>query len=86
MYAVDGLLFRMNQIIILSLQRQVIKAAHHLGHLGTTKTMQTIRGKHWFPTMNSMIEQIIGQCYECQVTTKQHMQEPVKVKDIPKKP
>ena len=50
LYAVDGLLFRMNQIIILrSLQRQVIKAAHHLGHLGTTKTKQMIRGKYWFP-------------------------------------
>lgn len=29
---------------------------------------------------------IIGQCYECQVTTKQHRQEPIKVTDIPKKP
>ena len=81
------LLFRMNQIIIPgSLQRKVIKAAHHLGHLGTTKTKQMIRAKYWFPTMNSMMEQIIGQCYECQVTTKQHRQEPIKVTDIPKKP
>ena len=87
LYTVDGLLFRMNQIIIpRSLQRQVIKAAHHLGHLGTTKTKQMIRAKYWFPTMNTMIEQIIGQCYECQVTTKQHRQEPIKVTDIPKKP
>ena len=36
--------------------------------------------------MNGMVEEIIGQCYECQVTTKQHRQEPVKVTDIPKKP
>ena len=87
LYAVDGLLFRMNHIIIpRSLQRKVIKAAHHLGHLGMTKTKQMIRGKYWFPTMNSMIEQIIGQCYECQVATKQHRQEPVKVTNIPQKP
>ena len=33
-----------------------------------------------------MVEQIIGQCYECSVTTKQHTKEPVKVTDIPKKP
>ena len=57
-----------------------------LDTLGMTKTKRMIRGKYWFPTMNSMIEQIIGQCYECQVTTKQHRQEPVKVTDIPKKP
>ena len=36
--------------------------------------------------MNSMIEQIIGQFYEYQVTTKQHKQQPIKVTDIPKKP
>ena len=36
--------------------------------------------------MNNMVEQIIRQCYECQVTTKQHRQESIKVTDIPKKP
>ena len=47
LYAVDGLLFRMNQIIILrSLQRKVIKVAHHLGHLGMTKTKQMMTGKY----------------------------------------
>ena len=35
--------------------------------------------------MNGMIEQIIDQCYECQVTAKQHRKEPIKVTDIPKK-
>jgi len=44
-----------------------------------------IRGKHWFPTINIMIEQIIGRCYEFQVATKQHRQELIKVTDIPKK-
>ena len=33
-----------------------------------------------------MLEQVITQCYECQVTTKQYRKEPVKVTDIPKKP
>lgn len=45
-----------------------------------------LREKYWFPSMNDIVEQIICQCYECQVTTKQHRQEPVKVTDIPKKP
>lgn len=83
----DDLIFRMNRIIIpTSLQRRVIKAAHHLGHLGMAKTKQMLREKYWFPTMNSMVEQIIGQWYECQLTTKQHRQEPIKVTEIPKKP
>ena len=90
LYAVDSVLFRMNQIIIpRSLQRQVIKAAHHLGHLGTTTTKQLIRGKYWFPTMNSMIgsrdRTDHWPCYECQVTTKQHKQEPIKVTENPSK-
>ena len=50
------------------------------------KTKQTVREKYWYPSMNSMIEQIIGCCYACQVTTKPHRKEPVKVTDIPKKP
>lgn len=36
--------------------------------------------------MNKMTEGIVGQCYECQLTTKQHMQEPVKMSKIPEKP
>lgn len=44
-----------------------------------------IRGKYWFLIMNIMIEQIIGQCYECQVIIKQYRQEFIKVIDIFKK-
>ena len=33
-----------------------------------------------------MTERIVGQCYECQLTTKQHRQEPVKMSKIPEKP
>jgi hypothetical protein len=62
-----------------------VKAAHHLGHLGMTKTKRMLREKYWFPTMNTMVEQITGQCFECQVTTKQHKQEPVKLTVIPEK-
>lgn len=33
-----------------------------------------------------MVENIIGQCFACQVTTKQHKQEPIKLTTIPEKP
>ena len=60
-YAVDDLIFRMNRIIIpTSLQRRIIKAAHHLGHMGMTKTKQMLRENYWWPTMNSMVEQAIN--------------------------
>ena len=86
LYVLDGLIFRSNQIIIPeSLQSKVVKAAHRLGHLGMTKTKQMLREKYWFPSMNRLVENIIGRCYECQLTTKQHRQEPVKITEIPEK-
>ena len=87
LYVMNGLIFRFNQIVILQkLQHTVIKAAHSLGHLGMTKTKQMLREKYWFPEMNKMTENVIGNCYECQLTTKQHIQEPVKMTEIPEKP
>ncbi|XP_028406788.1 uncharacterized protein K02A2.6-like [Dendronephthya gigantea] len=35
--------------------------------------------------MNGMIDQLIGQCFECQVVTKRHTEEPIKPTVIPKK-
>ena len=87
LYVVDGLIFRLNQIIIPEkLRKSVIKAAHSLGHLGMTKTKQMLRQKYWFPEMNKRVEEMIGQCYECQVTTKDHRNEPLKMTEIPEKP
>ena len=35
--------------------------------------------------MNRLVDEIVGQCYECQITTKQHVREPLKM-EIPEKP
>ena len=87
LYVVDGLILRLNQIVIpTKLCRTVIKAAHSLGHLGMSKTKQMLRQNYWFPEMNKMVEQEVGQCYECQVATKQYRQEPLKMTEIPEKP
>jgi hypothetical protein len=64
----------------------VIKAAHNMGHLGMTKTKQMLREKYWFSTMNYMVEEMIKQCFECQVTIKQQRQEPLKMTEIPENP
>jgi hypothetical protein len=58
-----------------------------MGHLGMTKTKQMLREKYWFSTMNYMVEEMIKQCFECQVTTKQQRQEePLKMTEIPENP
>ena len=87
LYVMNGLIFRFNQIVIPScLQQTVIKAAHSLGHLGMTKTKQMLREKNWFPDMNKMTANVVEKCYECQLTTKQHRQEPFKMTNIPENP
>ena len=86
-YEAQGLIFRMERIILPSgLQQKIIKTAHKLGHLGTTKTKQMLRAKYWFPNMNAMIDQTIGHCYDCQVTTRNHREEPIKPSVIPENP
>ena len=87
LYEAEGLIFKSKQIVMpVSLQRKVVKIAHQMGHMGITKTKQMLREKYWFPLMNSLVEQLLNQCFECQVTTKSHRQEPVKMTEIPKKP
>jgi len=86
-YEVQGVIFRMERIVLpMELQQKVIKSAHKLGHLGTTKTKQMLRAKYWFPGMNAMINQMIGHCFDCQVTTKDRRQEPIKPSVIRKEP
>ncbi|XP_064622622.1 uncharacterized protein K02A2.6-like [Lineus longissimus] len=87
LFEAEDLIFKSDQIVMpTSLQRKIVNTAHSMGHLGMTKTKQMLRAKYWFPHMNAITEQIIGQCMERQVTTKSHRQEPVKMTEIPKKP
>ena len=84
LYFADGIIFRLNKIIIpRKLRCTVIKAAHILGHLEMTKTKQILRQNVWFPKINKQVELVVGQSYECQVTTRHHNKEPLK---IPEKP
>ena len=84
----NGLIYKLNPIVIPSkLQNTVIKAAHSLGHMGMCKTKQMLREKYWLPKMNKMTEIVVGKCYdECQLTTKQHGQETIKMTETPEKP
>ena len=47
LYVSQGMIFRMERIILpASLQQKIIKSAHTLGHLGTKKTKQMLREKY----------------------------------------
>ena len=87
LYIAEDLILRMNQIVIpKKLQHRVVKSAHKMGHLGITKTKRLVRDKYWFPGMDGLIEELLSQCFECKVTTKQRRSEPVKMTEIPSKP
>lgn len=49
-----------------------------MGYFGMTKIKQMFE-KYWFPTMNTMVEETIKNCFECLVTTKQHEKESLKM-------
>jgi len=87
LYGSQGMIFRMEKIILpANVQQKIIKSAHSLGHLGMTKTKQMLREKYWFPVMNHLISQTIGSCFDCQVATKSHRQEPIKPSVILEEP
>ena len=87
LYKSQGMIFRMERIILpANLRQKIIKSAHTLGHLSTTKTKQMLCEKYWFPGMNHLISQTIGSCFDCQVATKSHRQEPIKPSVIPEEP
>lgn len=84
LYRAEGLLLRCRQIVIPEkLQKHVISAAHSMGHFGMTRTKQMLRAKYWFPRLNGMVENVISKCYQCQISTVEHKQEPVKPSEIP---
>ena len=70
-------------MLLATLQKKVVMLGHNFGHLGKTKTKQLLIEKYWLPFLISMIEAAINQCYECQKTTKEKREEPIKVTNIP---
>jgi len=42
-----------------------------------------LRARYWFPGMNAVVEDIIGKCFECQITTKEHHNKRIKPSEIP---
>ena len=84
LFQAKGLLLRCKQKVIPEeLQKHVITAAHSMGHFGMTRTKQMLRAKYWFPRLNSTVEDVVTRCYQCQISTSDSKQEPVKPSEIP---
>ena len=84
LFRAKGLLLRCRQIVIPEkLQKQVIRAANSMGHFGMTRTKQMLRATYWFPRFKSMVEDAVSRSYQCQLSTAENKQEPVKPPEIP---
>jgi hypothetical protein len=83
---IEGLIYRERRLVIPeNLQRKLVSIGHKMGHLGATKTKQMLRERYWFPEMTTLIDNIVGGCYECKITAKGSTEEPIKPTKIPKK-
>ena len=70
LFRAKGLILRCRQIVIPEkLQKQVIIAAHSMGNFGMTRIKQMLRAKYWFPRLNSMVEEAVSSCFQCQIAT-----------------
>jgi hypothetical protein len=86
-YMAEGLLLRHDRIIPPeTLREKIIHTAHNQGHLGITKTKAMTRKKYWFPAMNQRIENIVRDCFSCQISTNTHHKEPAKMTELPERP
>ena len=48
LYLADYTIFRQNRIVVPEkLRRKIIKTAHSMAHLGTSKTKQMVRQRYW---------------------------------------
>ena len=77
------LLLKGNRIVIPEkLQRSVLDLAHS-GHQGIVKTKALVREKVWFVGIDKMVENIVKNCFTCQMSTNTTAREPLKMSPLP---
>ena len=79
----DGIILRRHQIVVpASLRKQLVDIAHE-GHLGIVKTKMMMRLKVWFPKLDQLVENRIGNCLACQSCTPSNSKNMVPMKSEP---
>ena len=62
----NGVVLRMNRILIPPTLRSRAVELAHLGHQGIVKTMQLVRDKRWFPGIDKLTEDKVKNYLSCQ--------------------
>jgi len=77
-YTIKGeLLFReidgeLLVVVSKSIQSQIIRQAHEIGHFSVSKTEAILRNDYWIPNVKAKIEKILRNCVVCILTKKKH--------------
>ena len=83
----NGVVLRMNRILIPPTLRSRAVELAHLGHQGIVKTKQLIRDKVWFPGIDKLTEDKVKNCLSCQeATAKSPPPEPLRMITLPSAP
>ena len=82
----EGLVVRGLRIVLpQALRRRAVKLAHE-DHQGISKTKSLLRSKVWFPDIDSLVEEEISLCRECQLNGERVRPEPLQMTKMPERP
>lgn len=86
LHVIDGVVFKLNSIIIPQSMRHAMLKHMHEGHLGITNTKNLVRGVIFWPCMFSEIENYIQNCQTCLKFRKNNPPQPLQSHEIPALP
>ncbi|KAL1469096.1 hypothetical protein MTO96_004824 [Rhipicephalus appendiculatus] len=82
----EGLVLRGTRIVLpAQLHARAVRLAHR-GHQGIVKIKQLLRGKVWFPGIDSLEGQTVKSCLACQANMPVHQRDPLTIQELPRDP
>lgn len=82
LHEIDGILLKLDRLVIPAKIRRQILGYLHEGHFGINRTQQLARTCVYWPNMNNDIENVVNSCKPCQEYMKNKSREPLKPHDI----
>lgn len=55
-----------------SMQFQIVRQIHEVGHFVTSKTEAMVKRDYWFPNMRAVVERVIRNCVNCILAERKH--------------
>ena len=83
----DGVIYKGDRCIVPKTLRKDILAKLHSAHMGIVSSLRRARDSVFWPGMNSVINNLIGNCQTClEVRSRSHQKEPLIPHERPQRP